>query len=331
MKPKVFIGSSVEAVSIANAIQAQLDRSCEITVWKDGIFKLSENTLASLEKTLNDMEDGIFVFSPDDLSKIRNIEKQSIRDNILFEFGLFMGKLGRGRVFFVTPENCEDLHFPTDILGITKGVYYERSDDNMRAAVNAFCEDVKEAIKSHKNVDYGVIKFGIFQEFANDISFSLSHSKNVSLYFIHSRSWRENNHNAIINFLKRNESEKLTVYLPDFLNQALMDNFRENFSDGRYIPQFIEEAVDFFLQLKQEFFNKVDVYLYSFYPTYSFYMFDKITVIALYPTTSKKKNVPTIMIDNRSEYYNFVVDDYHVLKNTSIEVTEKHLIKIKER
>lgn len=321
----------MEGVKIANAIQAQLDYDCEITVWKDGIFKLSQGTLESLEKTLNDMEYGIFVFSPDDILKIRNTEKLSIRDNVLFEFGLFMGKLGRGKVFFITPENCDDLHLPTDILGINRGVYYERSDNNMRSAVNAFCEDVKEAINSQKNVDYGVVKYGMFQEFADEISLSLAHSKNVTLYFIHSRSWRENNHNAIINFLQRSDSDKLTVFLPDFLNQDLMNSFRDNFSDGKYIPGLIEDALDFFLRLKQEFPEKVAIYLYAFYPTYSFYMFDKITIIALYPTTDRKKNVPTMMINNTSEYYRFVSDDCSALKDAAITVTEKHLQKIKEK
>ena len=36
MKPKVFIGSSVESLKIANAIQSHLDYTCETTVWKDG-------------------------------------------------------------------------------------------------------------------------------------------------------------------------------------------------------------------------------------------------------------------------------------------------------
>ena len=250
MKPKVFIGSSVEGVKIANAIQAQLDYFCEITVWKDGIFKLSQGTLESLEKTLNDMEYGIFVFSPDDILEIRKEQKLSIRDNVLFEFGLFMGKLGRGKVFFITPENCEDLHLPTDVLGINKGVYFERTDNNMRSAVNAFCEDVKEAISSDKSTDYGVIKYGMFQEFADEISSSLANSKNVTLYFIHSRGWRENNQNAIVDFLQRDDSNKLIVFLPDFLNQSLMNNFRENFSDGKYIPGLIKDAVDFLFAFK---------------------------------------------------------------------------------
>lgn len=331
MKPKVFIGSSVEGIKIANAIQAQLDYDCEITVWKDGIFKLSQGTLESLEKTLDDMEYGIFVFSPDDILTIRNTEKLSIRDNVLFEFGLFMGKLGRGKVFFITPENCDDLRLPTDILGINRGIYHERSDNNMRSAVNAFCEDVKEAINSQKNVDYGVVKYGMFQEFAEEISISLARSKNVTLYFIHSRSWRENNHNAIIDFLQRSDSGKLTVFLPDFLNQDLMNSFRDNFSDGKYIPGLIEDAFDFFLRLKQDFSEKVDIYLYAFYPTYSFYMFDNVTIIALYPTTDRKKNVPTMMVNNKSEYYRFVADDCSALKESAIIATEKHLEKIKEK
>ncbi len=331
MKPKVFIGSSTEGLKIANAIQAQLERSCEITIWKDGVFKLAENSLESLENILIDMEYAIFVFSPDDISKIRNEEKFTVRDNVLFEFGLFVGKLGRGRVFFITPENTNDLHLPTDVLGVTKGIYSERSDNNMRAAVNTFCEDVMTVINDCQSTDYGVIKYGMFQEFLNEISFSLAHSKSINLFFIHSRSWREDNHNAIIDFLKRENSEKLTVFLPDFLNENLMNTFRDNFSDGKYIPGLIEEAVNFFMILKDQFPEKVDVLLYSFYPVYSFYMFDDTTLMALYTTTDRKKNVPAILINNKSEYYRFVSDDYSRLRETSVSVTEKHLLKIKEK
>ncbi len=330
MKPKVFIGSSVESLKIANAIQSHLDYTCETTVWKDGIFELSESTLESLEKALDNMEYGIFVFSDDDISKIRNEEKPTIRDNVLFEFGLFMGRLGRKKVFFAVPESAKDLHLPTDLLGITKGVYFERDDENIYAGVNVFCEKVKKAIDSCSHNDYGLIKHGMFQEFANDISKALTKSKNVNLFFIHSRSWRENNHNAIIDFLKNKNSQKLTVFLPDFLNQELMNSFRDNFSDGKHIPTLIKDAVGFFLDLKKDFPEKVDIRLYSFYPTYSFYMFDKVTIIALYPTTDRKKNVPTFMINNNAKYYRFVEDDCLALREKAIAVTEVHLSKIEE-
>ncbi|MBO5462648.1 MAG: nucleotide-binding protein [Clostridia bacterium] len=330
MKPKVFIGSSVEGLEIANAIQAQLDYYCEATVWKDGIFKLSENALESLEKTLNNMEYGIFVFSDDDVSKIRDIENPTVRDNVLFEFGLFMGKLGREKVFFIVPENVKDLHLPTDLLGITTGTYFERDDGNLISGVNTFCENVKKIIASFNLNNYGLIKYGMFQDFASDISLALKQSENVTLYFIHSRSWRENNHNAIIDFLRNEKSKKLTVFLPDFLNESLMNSFKDNFSDGKYIPNLIEDAVKFFLELKSDYPDKIDIHLYAFYPTYSFYMFDKTTIIALYPTTDRKKNVPTFMINNTSGFYRFVADDCLVLKEVSIDMSESHLSKIKE-
>ncbi|MBE6835812.1 MAG: hypothetical protein E7515_06150 [Ruminococcaceae bacterium] len=335
MKPKVFIGSSVEGLEIANAIQAELEHDCEVTIWKDGIFALSEATIESLEKTTLVMDYAIFVFSPDDITKIRDSETNAIRDNVLFEFGLFMGKLGRNRVFFITPENTGNLHLPTDLLGINKGVYFERTDNNYSSAVNTFCCKIKKIILNGNNIrkeKERIERSGMFQEFGDEMDKQLSTSKTVTLYFIHSRSWRENHQNAIDEFLQRKDSENLTVYLPDFLNKLLIKSFAKNFSDGATIPSLIEDALTYFLDLKSKYSEKVEIYLYSFYPSYSFYMFDKKTIIAMYPTTDKKKNVPTFLIDNNeaNDYYKFVKDDCSVLKKGSKEVSQIHIQHLKE-
>lgn len=65
MKPKIFIGSSREGVHIADAVHANLTYDAECTVWKDGVFQLSQNTLADLVRVLRDSDFGVFVFSPD--------------------------------------------------------------------------------------------------------------------------------------------------------------------------------------------------------------------------------------------------------------------------
>src|ERR1700743_3620743 len=99
MKPTVFIGSSVEALDIAKAIQANLQHTANSTVWDQDIFVPAAYTLESLETEIKNSDFAIFVFRPDDVLKIRNIRKSAVRDNVLFELGLFTGFLGRDRCF----------------------------------------------------------------------------------------------------------------------------------------------------------------------------------------------------------------------------------------
>lgn len=147
MKPRIFIGSSVEGLSIAYSIQQNLTHDAEITVWDQGVFELSSTTIESLVKILENSDFGIFVFSNDDITKIRNKELETIRDNVLFEFGLFIGKLSRERVYFVIPSDTE-LQLPTDLLGITPGKFDpNREDGSLQAATGAVSNQIRLMIK----------------------------------------------------------------------------------------------------------------------------------------------------------------------------------------
>jgi predicted nucleotide-binding protein len=100
----MFIGSSVEGLNVAYAIQQNLTHDAEATVWDQGVFELSLTTIEALTELLGRVDFGVFVFSPDDITHMRGQNGHSVRDNVLFEFGLFVGKLSRQRVFFVVPE-----------------------------------------------------------------------------------------------------------------------------------------------------------------------------------------------------------------------------------
>ncbi|WP_422766979.1 TIR domain-containing protein [Photobacterium leiognathi subsp. mandapamensis] len=111
-KPRIFIASSSESLDVSDAFNVNLDHQAEVTVWKHG-FKLSQNTIDSLVQMAESVDFAIFIFTPDDIVQIRDQQKQIVRDNVLFELGLFIGTLGKERCFIVKPRN-QDLHFPTD-------------------------------------------------------------------------------------------------------------------------------------------------------------------------------------------------------------------------
>jgi len=149
-KPRVFVGSSVEGLDYAYAIQENFEhKSMEVTVWDQDIFRPSSNTLDDLIRKLYDFEFGIFVFSPDDNVSIRGNEYSAVRDNVIFELGLFIGRLGRERSFFVIPRGHIALHLPTDLLGVTPVTFDAvRSDENHKAALGPACNQIRKAISA---------------------------------------------------------------------------------------------------------------------------------------------------------------------------------------
>ncbi len=150
MKPRLFIGSSTEGLDVANAIHQELQRDAEVTVWNQGLFELSKTIYDQLLTKAIETDFAVLVFTPDDIVKIRDSNFISARDNVIFELGLFLGKLGQERTFFLVPEREKKLRIPTDLVGVVYGTYEnKRSDSNIRAGVGPFCSEVRNAIRKY--------------------------------------------------------------------------------------------------------------------------------------------------------------------------------------
>lgn len=147
-RPSLFIGSSIENLSTAYAIQSNLEHDSEPTVWTQGVFQLSSSTIRDLLNQVNNVDFAIFVFSPDDVTTIRKREMQTVRDNVVFEMGMFIGGLGIERTFFVIPHDTKELHLPTDLIGVEPGRYNsKREDGNLRAALGPVCHEISQKMK----------------------------------------------------------------------------------------------------------------------------------------------------------------------------------------
>lgn len=153
-KPRIFIGSSSESLEVADAVNLNLDHKAEVTIWRNGTFDLSSNTIDALTNKAKAVDFSLFIFSPDDIAIIRNQKKSIVRDNVLFELGLFIGALGKERCFILKPRGV-DLHFPTDLLGVTPADYEpNRSDGDLASSVNHACVLMKKQMEKLHTVEH---------------------------------------------------------------------------------------------------------------------------------------------------------------------------------
>lgn len=144
MKPRLFIGSSTEGLRVAHAIQEELEHDAHCVVWTQAPFGLSGIVVDDLLRQVSDFDFAVFVFHPDDLSLVRGEIYRTVRDNVLLEVGMFMGGLGRERVFVGRPRGGDEVRLPTDLLGMLHGDYDPPTNPkDLRAGLGAFCNKVR--------------------------------------------------------------------------------------------------------------------------------------------------------------------------------------------
>jgi hypothetical protein len=146
--PSLFIGSSSEGLSIARALQAELDQVCEPEVWTQGVFEPTSTTIGTLLQRAQSADFAALVLTPDDPVVRRGDNIIEARDNVVFELGLFLGSLGSRRVFIIHPHNLDPM-LPSDLAGVACLGYREyRSDQNLQAAIGPAATRIRERIAS---------------------------------------------------------------------------------------------------------------------------------------------------------------------------------------
>jgi len=89
------------------------------------------------------------LFSTQTTAMIRQASVHITRDNVLFEFGLFTGRIGTGRAFWISAQDSEKTHLPSDLAGIIHLSYKKplRFDlEKLRAALQKPCEQLETQI-----------------------------------------------------------------------------------------------------------------------------------------------------------------------------------------
>jgi len=101
-KLRVFVASSSEQLAVAAEIAQSINRSKAFYAqpWDKDVFEFSKAYIESLERELDRADFAVAVLTADDAGNVRGRKVSLPRDNVIFELGLFAGRLGRNRCFF---------------------------------------------------------------------------------------------------------------------------------------------------------------------------------------------------------------------------------------
>lgn len=120
-RPVIFFGSSSEAIDKMDDVAAIVATQGFATLkWNSpnaAAFIAGENTIDNLISVTESVDAAIFIFNADDITWFnKKPVSGTVRDNVLFEYGLFMGALGKIKVAMMYTNNP---HIPSDLNGIT--------------------------------------------------------------------------------------------------------------------------------------------------------------------------------------------------------------------
>jgi hypothetical protein len=116
LKRHIFIGSSVEGLGRAREIAALInDDATECRLWNT-TFEPGYTAFDALERMLTECCAAVFIVTPDDKATIRGRTVAVPRANIMLEFGLVAGRLGRHNIAICQYGGAE---LPSDLKGLT--------------------------------------------------------------------------------------------------------------------------------------------------------------------------------------------------------------------
>lgn len=219
-KPTMFIGSSTEGLPAAEAIKRFFDAELDVTLWKDeGVFKLNSSYLESLLRASSFFDFAILVVTPDDIVTSRGHTQAAPRDNVLFEHGLFLGRLGPRRAFIVCDKAAKIL---SDYAGITIGIFEKPASGALDEAVKEACMRIQAAIREAQvNSEIGVLPstalaVGYFENFITKVVPALCDKRELTMRRkVKDAAGKDTDEQCALSY----DSFTLHIVIPDTLSQ----------------------------------------------------------------------------------------------------------------
>lgn len=159
IRPIVFVGGTSEKSGLLKALTVALQETAVVHPWwTTDSFKPMASTLDGLIAAAQKYDFAVFLLTPDDFTVSRDLESFSSRDNVLFEFGLFLGALGPDRVLvFALNDPVKKLKVPSDLLGVTIPRFVANDDDEIIASMVVLSSQIEKAIQRKGSRSFDLI------------------------------------------------------------------------------------------------------------------------------------------------------------------------------
>jgi CRP/FNR family cyclic AMP-dependent transcriptional regulator len=145
-KVRVFVISSAESLPIAREIQSAFEHdNFQTVLWTDGVFKVSSYAIQSLEDQVDVSDFAIAIAQPEDITTSRGAQWPTARDNVIFELGLFMGRLGRKRAILMESRD-DKVKLPSDMAGLTTIGYRYQAGADAASSMAPACHALRKHI-----------------------------------------------------------------------------------------------------------------------------------------------------------------------------------------
>jgi len=149
MKPTLFIGSSTARLPVARALAAVFSDIVDVTIWDSAPeFAIGKSILTGLVRVGETYDFALLVFGQDDATFMNGVAGQTVatvRDNVIFELGLFMGHMGRDRALWLSPKGSKAPRIASDLGGIIHLEFDEPEMSDVEAlsrSLSTICEPV---------------------------------------------------------------------------------------------------------------------------------------------------------------------------------------------
>lgn len=138
MKPRLFVGSSVDDLLIASALAALIEKDVDVLTWTEDVFTLSASVLSGLQQSIGSADLALFVATP------LGASGKELSSNLIVELGICVGLLGAQRTAVVF-EGRMSSDFPSDVRDLTYFVFPKtRRADDLRKSLRSTARKIRD-------------------------------------------------------------------------------------------------------------------------------------------------------------------------------------------